>query len=269
MELIHYLHALLLGIVEGFTEFIPVSSTGHLILITDIIGFEGPPGKVFEVAIQLGAIFAICWLYREKLIEVTLKFGKDTQATRFVIHLVIAFLPAAVIGVLFHSIIKAVLFSPLVVSIALIVGGIIIIIIEKSRPTVKFTNIDALSPVTAFMVGVCQCLAMIPGVSRSGATIMGGLLLGLDRKTATEFSFFLAIPTMFGATVYDLYKNADMLTSSSYQLIAVGFISAFLAALLVVKSVINFIGRHGFIPFAYYRIVLGIIMLAFLLFRVN
>lgn len=268
MDTTTYLHALLLGVVEGLTEFIPVSSTGHLILITDIIGFEGPPGKVFEVAIQLGAIFAICWLYRDKLIDSATKFGRDSVATRFVFNVAIAFIPAAVLGAIFHKTIKLILFSPFVVSVSLIIGGFIIILIERSKLKVKFESVDSLSRTTSLLIGFFQSIAMIPGVSRSGATIMGAMLLGVDRKAATEFSFFLAIPTMFGATVYDIYKNYDLLNADSFSLIAVGFMSAFISALIVVKHVINFVANHGFIPFAYYRIILGSSML-FLLYNVS
>ncbi|MCB1972568.1 MAG: undecaprenyl-diphosphate phosphatase [Geminicoccaceae bacterium] len=264
MDLTQYFEASLLGLIEGLTEFIPVSSTGHLILLINILGFEGPPGKVFEVVIQLGAIFAVCWAYRERLIHVALRMFSDPSAFAFVRNIVLAFLPAAVLGVLLHGFIKSVLFNPWVVSVALIVGGILIIVIERRVHQPKPTTIETMSPLLAIKVGLCQTLAMIPGVSRSGATIMGGLLLGLERKVATEFSFFLAIPTMLGATVYDLYKNRDVLSFDDAGLIAVGFVIAFLAALAVVRSVIAFISKHGFVPFAWYRIALGIVMLVLL-----
>ena len=258
------LGALLLGLIEGLTEFIPVSSTGHLILIVNIIGFEGPPGKVFEIVIQLGAILAVCWVYRERLLNVAFSLFSDPKSFAFARNIVLAFLPAAVLGVMFHSFIKSVLFDPWVVSVALIVGGILIIIIERSRLEAKPITIETMSPLLAIKVGFCQALAMIPGVSRSGATIMGGLLLGLERRVATEFSFFLAIPTMLGATVYDLYKNRDVLSFDDVGVIALGFITAFLAALLVVRTVIAFISKHGFVPFAWYRIALGALMLVLL-----
>ncbi|MEZ5825363.1 MAG: undecaprenyl-diphosphate phosphatase [Geminicoccaceae bacterium] len=258
------LGAVLLGLVEGLTEFIPVSSTGHLILLVNIIGFEGPPGKVFEIVIQLGAILAVCWVYRERLIHVALNMFSEPGSFAFARNIVLAFLPAAILGVMFHSFIKSVLFNPWVVSVALIVGGIIIIIIERSQLEAKPITIETMSPMMAIKVGFCQALAMIPGTSRSGATIMGGLLLGLERKVATEFSFFLAIPTMLGATVYDLYKNRDVLNFDDVSVIALGFVMAFLAALLVVRTVIAFISRHGFIPFAWYRIALGALMLVLL-----
>ena len=267
MDIITILQAALLGVVEGLTEFIPVSSTGHLILLIDILGFNAPPGKVFEIVIQLGAIFAVCFLYREKVISAiigTLSGNKTEQ--RFAINIILAFLPAAIIGVLLHGFIKQVLFSPVVVSISLIVGGFIILLVENKRPRAVYRNLDSIKPTTALAVGFAQCLAMIPGTSRSGATIMGSLMLGLDRKTATEFSFFLAIPTMLGATVYDIYKNYEMLSLDSAGIIAVGFISAFFAALFVVKSVIAFISANGFVPFAYYRIAIGSVMLVLLTF---
>ncbi|PIR37121.1 MAG: undecaprenyl-diphosphatase [Alphaproteobacteria bacterium CG11_big_fil_rev_8_21_14_0_20_39_49] len=256
--------ALLLGIVEGLTEFIPVSSTGHLILLIDILKFKGPEGRVFEIVIQLGAILAVCWLYRKKLIRVLIGLPKEKEAQKFAFNITLAFLPAAVLGVMFHSFIKEVLFSPTVVSVSLIVGGILILIIEKTAPKPKYDSIEKISFKTALMIGFAQALAMIPGTSRSGATIMGSLLLKVERKTATEFSFFLAIPTMLGATVYDLYKNSDILSFDNLAIIAIGFFAAFFAALLVVRTVINFISTHGFKPFAYYRIVLGTIMLILL-----
>jgi undecaprenyl-diphosphatase len=267
MDVATLLGAIFLGVVEGLTEFIPVSSTGHLILLVDLIGFQGPPGKVFEIVIQLGAIFAVCWAYRAKLIGVAAGVFSDPDDFRFVRNLVLAFLPAAVIGVFAHGFIKQVLFSPYVVAVALIVGGIVILVIERNLPLARHHSVEKFSPRLAILIGLCQAVAMIPGVSRSGATIMGALLLKVDRKTATEFSFFLAIPTMLGATVYDIYKNWPLLTNDSAAVIAVGFVSAFLCALLVVRSVIAFITRHGFVPFAWYRIGLGIVMLAILTAR--
>lgn len=260
-DLYTYLTALLLGIVEGLTEFLPVSSTGHLILLIDLLKFQGPPGKVFEIVIQLGAILAICWLYRVKLWQTASGLFSDTTAQRFATLLIVAFLPSMVLGVLLHGYIKAVLFSPLVVSIMLVVGGVLIIIIERLPLKPRYHDLDTLPIKRAFYVGCAQTLAMVPGTSRSGATIMGALLFGLDRKAATEFSFFLAIPTMLAATVYDVYKNADVLAADNLQIVAVGFMAAFFSALFVVKHAIAFISTHGFIPFAYYRIVVGSVML--------
>jgi len=267
MDIATLLQALLLGIVEGLTEFIPVSSTGHLILLIDLLGFRGPPGKVFEIVIQLGAILAVCWVYRWRLIEAVLGLAVDPEDRLFARNILLGFLPAMVIGVLAHGFIKEVLFSPWVVSAALIIGGLIILVIERLPLAARHETIEALPVRTALGVGLCQAVAMIPGVSRSGATIMGGLLLGIDRRTATEFSFFLAIPTMLAATVYDTYKNWSLLTLDGAGVIAVGFVAAFLAAMLVVRAAIAFISRHGFAPFAWYRIALGAIMLAVLALR--
>jgi undecaprenyl-diphosphatase len=256
-----------MGIIEGLTEFLPVSSTGHLILLDELIGFQGPPGHVFEIVIQLGAILAICVLYFQRLWRVVVGLPSDPGAQRFAMAVILAFLPAAVIGVILHDFIKSVLFSPIVVCVALIVGGFAILIIERMRPVPRVQAIEKFTPRLSLEIGLMQCLAMIPGVSRSGATILGALLLGVERKTAAEFSFFLAIPTMFGATVYDLYKNRADLTMNGSLLIAIGFVAAFFSALLVVKWFVDFVGRHGFSPFAWYRIVVGTIGLAALLIR--
>jgi undecaprenyl-diphosphatase len=256
--------AILLGLVEGLTEFLPVSSTGHLILLVDILQFSGPPGKVFEIVIQLGAILAICWLYRAMLWRTALHLHDRPESRRFVFNLFIAFLPAAVLGVAFHGFIKQVLFSPLVVSVMLILGGIAILLIERFKPAPKTGNVEEMDWKLALKIGFCQALAMIPGTSRSGATIMGGMLFGLERKAATEFSFFLAIPTMLAATVYDLYKNWSLLTPDGWEIIAIGFATAFICALLIVKWLVNFVSRHGYVPFAWYRIALGSLMLALL-----
>ncbi|MCW3475609.1 undecaprenyl-diphosphate phosphatase [Limobrevibacterium gyesilva] len=262
-----WLEAALLGIVEGLTEFIPVSSTGHMILIGDLIGFDGPPGRVFEVAIQLGAILAVCVAYARTLLRVVVTAPTDPAVRRFILAILLAFLPAAVIGAFAHGFIKSVLFSPWVVAVSLILGGIAILAIERTRPTPRHTSIATFTPRLALGIGLCQCLAMVPGVSRSGATIMGALVLGVERRTAAEFSFFLAIPTMFGATAYDLYKNRDTLTLDGAGLIAIGFVLAFVAALLVVRSLVAYVGRHGFAPFACYRIIVGTVMLALLAWR--
>jgi undecaprenyl-diphosphatase len=258
---------ILLGLVEGLTEFLPVSSTGHLILVDDLLGFKGPPGQVFEIVIQLGAILAVCVLYFRKLLAVLLGAPRDPVARRFILNLLWAFLPAAVIGALAHDFIKSVLFSPWVVSVSLIVGGIAILVIERVRPQPIYDDVDTLPPWVAFKIGCAQVLAMIPGVSRAGATIMGALLLRVERRTATEFSFFLAIPTMFGATVYDLYKNRGELSADDLTVIAIGSVVAFLSALVVVRVLIGFISRHGFTPFAWYRLLVGALMLGLLIAR--
>lgn len=259
--------AALLGLVEGLTEFIPVSSTGHLILLVDLLGFEGPPGKVFEVVIQLGAILAICVLYFRRLLGVLLAAPKSADARRFIAAILIGFLPAALIGYLAHGFIKSVLFSPWVVAVTLVLGGLAILVIERNLPDSRHHKIEEFSPLLAIKIGLCQCLAMIPGMSRSGATIMGALLLRVDRKAATEFSFFLAIPTMMGATVLDLYKNWSAIGQTGSTIIAVGFVVAFIAALAVVKTLVGFVSRHGFAPFGWYRIVLGALMLGVLIAR--
>jgi len=267
MDLSTALQAALLGLLEGLTEFIPVSSTGHLLLAIDLIGFRGPPGKVFEIAIQLGAILAVCWLYRERLFGGLFRLTSDTGVQRFYGNLFFGVAPALVIGALAHDFIKTVLFSPWVVSIALIVGGIAIIAIERMKPAPAVHAVDDIRFRLALKIGLCQTVAMIPGVSRSGATILGGVLLGLDRRVATEFSFHLAVPTMAAATAYDLFKNRAALDGAGSLVIAIGFLTAFLAALVVVRAVVGFVARHGFVPFAWYRIAVGSAMLAILLLR--
>jgi undecaprenyl-diphosphatase len=253
--------AILLGIVEGLTEFLPISSTGHLILADRLLGLEGPESKLFDIVIQLGAILAVCWVYRERLFHAVVGLASEPPAQRFVANIVIAFLPAAIAGVLLYRIIKDVLFSPWVVAISLIVGGFLILLIERIRPRPRVHQVENMSLATALGIGCCQILAMIPGVSRAGATIMGAMMLRVDRPAATEFSFFLAIPTMLGAAVYDLYKNRAILSFDNGLVIAVGFVVAFLAALFVVRRLVDFVSRHGFGVFAWYRIIVGTIAL--------
>lgn len=267
MDLITYLQAAFLGLVEGLTEFLPVSSTGHLILLIDLLGFRGPPGKMFEIVIQLGAILAVVWIYRVKIFTVVRGVFHEPAAQKFTINLMLAFLPAMVIGVFAYSFIKSVLFSPWVVSIALIVGGIAILIIERVQKVARYETPEEIPWPRALAIGFFQCIAMIPGVSRSGATIMGALLVGVERRAAAEFSFLLAIPTMLAATAYDLYKNRDVLTTDNLAIIAVGFLTAFLVAFAVVRTVLGFISKHGYTPFAIYRIVIGVVMLAVLTLR--
>lgn len=259
------LEALLLGIVEGLTEFLPVSSTGHLILVGDLLGFEGPPGRVFEVAIQLGAILAVVCVYFHKLWNVFVRLPVDAAARRFAIAVFLGFLPSAIVGATIHGFIKSVLFNPIIVCIALILGGFAIIAVENLVHSERWRRVEDFPASLSLRIGLFQCMALIPGVSRSGATILGSLLMGVERRTAAEFSFFVAIPTMLGATVYDLYKNHASLSFDGGALIAIGFIAAFIAALLVVRSVLDFISRYGFKPFAYYRIVLGAVMLGWFL----
>jgi len=264
MPVTDYLSAGLLGIVEGLTEFLPVSSTGHLILADALLGFEGPASKLFDIVIQLGAILAVCWVYRERLVDAAFGLTSDRTAQRFVANVVVAFLPAAVVGVLAHRLIKEVLFSPWVVAASLIIGGVLILVVERVRPAPRIENVDDMRMRTALGIGCCQILAMIPGVSRAGATIMGGLMLGVDRPAATQFSFFLAVPTMFGAAVYDLYKNRAIVSVDNATMITIGFVVAFICALFVVRTLVGFVSRHGFGVFAWYRIALGGLALALL-----
>lgn len=263
MDPVLFFKAILMGLVEGLTEFLPVSSTGHLIIVGELIGFlDQPLRSVFQVAIQLGAILAVCWLYREKLARVTVGVVQgDAASWRFASNLLIAFLPAMVLGLLFYKIIKGVLFFPVPVAIALIVGGFVILWAEKRAHRVRVHDVDDMTWRDALLVGCCQCLALIPGTSRSGATIIGGLFVGLSRKAATEFSFFLAIPTMVAATVYDVYKHRDLFHADDVAILATGFLAAFVAAFLTVKALVAFVARHDFTPFAWYRIVFGLLVL--------
>jgi len=261
MDLALLLKALILGVVEGLTEFLPVSSTGHLILFGDLLDFTGERAKVFTIAIQLGAILAVCWEYRGKVIEVVRGIGTSPAANRFVINLMIAFLPAAILGLLFIKTIKSYLFHPVPVATALIVGGLLILWAERREHVVEVEQVDDMDWKHALKVGLAQCLALIPGTSRSGATIIGGLFFGLSRKAAAEFSFFLAIPTMFAATFYDLYKNRELLDWNDLTLIAAGFAAAFFSALLAVRGLLRFVSNHDFTVFAWYRIVFGIVIL--------
>ena len=266
MDLALLLKTIAIGIVEGLTEFLPVSSTGHIILAEEILHFEGPPGKVFEIVIQLGAILAVCVLFWPKLWSTaTGLVRRDRTALRFTGAVLAAFLPAAIIGVFAYKYIKTVLFSPMVVAVSLIVGGIAILLIERYAQRPRIKSIDDIDLKTAFFIGLAQCVSMIPGVSRAGATIMGARAFRVDRATATEFSFFLAIPTMLGASVYDLYKNWKTLDWSGSTIIAVGFVVSFISAALVVKPFLRFVSRHGFGVFAWYRIAVGTLALVLLL----
>ncbi|MBS0496215.1 MAG: undecaprenyl-diphosphate phosphatase [Proteobacteria bacterium] len=261
MDLALLLKALILGVVEGLTEFLPVSSTGHLILIGDLLDFTGERAKVFTIAIQLGAILAVCWEYRAKVIEVVRGIGANPAANRFVVNLMIAFLPAAILGLLFIKTIKSYLFHPVPVATALIVGGLLILWAERREHVIEVEQVDDMDWKHALKVGLAQCLALIPGTSRSGATIIGGLFFGLSRKAAAEFSFFLAIPTMFAATFYDLFKNRELLDWNDLTLIAAGFAAAFFSALVAVRALLRFVSNHDFTVFAWYRIIFGIVIL--------
>ncbi len=256
--------ALLLGTVEGLTEFLPVSSTGHLILLGHWLDFQGPPGKSFEIAIQLGAILALCVVYRQRLLTVALNALSDQRSRYFLRNILLGFLPAVIIGVLAYRQIHLLLDSPLVVALALIIGGLFLLALERLIKRSRIHAVEEFSPSSSVKIGIFQCLAMIPGVSRSGATIMGALLVGADRKTAAEFSFFLAIPTMLGATLYTIYKNWSVLNLDNAGLIVIGFITAFVVALFVVRGAIALILRYGFTPFAWYRIFFGGVMLLLL-----
>jgi len=259
--------AVLLGIVEGLTEFLPVSSTGHLILFDELLGFEGPPGHVFEIVIQLGAILAICWLYRARLFAATRGVLSDPVQFRFARNLALAVAPALAAGAVFAGKIKEYLFDPWVVAAMLVVGGVAILWIERHVPPARHREVEDFPPGLAFKIGLCQVLSMVPGVSRAGATIMGALLLGVERRAATEFSFFLAIPTMVAATSYDLFKNRALLDGGNALVIAIGFVVAFVSALAVVRWFVGFVSRHDFTPFAWYRIAVGAVMLALLALR--
>ena len=261
MDLVLLFKALILGIVEGLTEFLPVSSTGHLILVGDLLDFNSDREKVFMIAIQLGAILAVCWEYRQKITDVVVGIGSDKSAQRFVLNLLIAFMPAAILGLLFIDVIKQYLFNPLSVATALVIGGIVILWAERRDHQIEVEQVDDMDWKHALKVGCAQCLALIPGTSRSGATIIGGLLFGLSRKAAAEFSFFLAIPIMFAATFYDVYKNRAILEFNDIGMFAVGFIVAFFSALIAVRGLIRFISNHDFTVFAYYRIIFGCIIL--------
>ncbi|MGA2090735.1 MAG: undecaprenyl-diphosphate phosphatase [Endomicrobiales bacterium] len=255
------LNALILGIVEGLTEFLPISSTGHLILVGHWLSFEGAVAKLFEIFIQLGAILAVVWVYRMRILGLIKGIRSDQHSRQLAINLFIAFMPSAAVGLCVHHYIERYLFSPFTVAIAMLGGGIAIYAIENMRHRNVFTTSDAIPFKAAFWVGIAQVLSLFPGVSRSGSTIMGGLLSGMDRSTSTEFSFFLAIPTMFAATLFDLATSHAMLTWSDARLLAIGFIAAFISGLLVVKWLIRFVATHDFKPFAYYRIIVGIILL--------
>jgi undecaprenyl-diphosphatase len=267
MDLVTFLQAAFLGVIEGITEFLPISSTGHLILVEDLLGFEGPPGKTFEIVIQLGAILSVCWLFRERLIDVARKIFRSSRAQHYTRNILLAFIPSTIVGALAYKTIKTALFNPWVVSFALIVGGIAILIIERMVKNPKYTVIEDVPAVRALGVGLFQCISMIPGTSRAAATILGALMVGMTRQAAAEFSFILAIPTMFAASAYDLYKNRDTLSVDGLGVIAVGFVVAFIVALIVVRWMIGFISKHGFAPFAYYRIVLGMVMIGILTMR--
>jgi undecaprenyl-diphosphatase len=262
MELLLLIKALILGVVEGLTEFLPVSSTGHLIIVGHLLNFNDEKGKVFEIVIQLGAILGVVWDYRLRVGRMITGIG-NRHEQRFILNLLIAFLPAAVVGLLLHDKITTYLFNPLTVAGALIVGGILILVIERLPLRVRVNSMEDLVPLDALKIGIAQTFSLFPGVSRAGATIMGGLLTGLSRTAATEFSFLLAMPIMFAATFYELFKNYELLYAADIPLFAVGFIMSFVTALVVVKAFLKFVSRHDFTAFALYRIVFGLMVLAY------
>ena len=257
--------ALILGIVEGLTEFLPVSSTGHLIVAGSLLDYTGDQAKVFEIVIQAGAILAVCWEFRAKLLAVLTGLGRDPAARRFVVNLAIAFLPAAILGLTFSKMIKASLFAPVPVALAFVIGALIILWAERRQrtlpATVRIDDVDAMHWTDALKVGFAQALALIPGTSRSGATIIGGMLFGLSRKAATEFSFYLAIPTLFAACGYEMVKNRHLLASADLPAFGVGFAAAFVSAFLCVRWLLRYIAHHDFVPFAWYRIAFGAVIL--------
>jgi len=255
------INAIILGIVEGLTEFLPVSSTGHLILAGQLLGFNDDKGKVFEIAIQFAAILAVVWEYRARLAHTLTNITSEPVSQRLAINLIVAFMPAAILGFLFLKQIKAHLFNPFVVASAFIIGGLLILWAERRQHVIHAESVDDMNWRDALKVGFAQALSMIPGTSRSGATIIGGLFFGLSRRAATEFSFFLAIPTMFAATLYDVYKHRDLFSVDDIALFAVGGTVSFISAFLAVRGLIRFISRHDFTVFAWYRIAFGIIVL--------
>ena len=262
MDPLLLLKALTLGIVEGLTEFLPVSSTGHLILVGDLLDFNDEKGKMFEVVIQFGAILAVCWEYRARLgaVAAGLQAGKE-DARRFVLNLLIAFMPAAVLGLLFASKIKLYLFKPVPVALAFIVGGLLILWAERRKHVIRIQEVDEMTWRDALKIGLAQSLALIPGTLRSGATIIGGLFFGLSRQAATEFSFFLAIPTLFAASAYELTKYRHLLNADDLGMFAVGGIASFVSAFIAVRGLLRYISRHDFSAFAWYRIGFGVIVL--------
>jgi undecaprenyl-diphosphatase len=263
VDVVLLIKAAIMGVVEGLTEFLPVSSTGHLILTGALLHFDDDKAKVFDIAIQTGAILAVIIVYWQKIQATLVGLGSQRQAQRFALNVVIGFLPAAIIGLLAYKAIKAHLFTPGVVAGAFIVGALIILWVEKTQPVkVRIESVDDMSPLDALKVGFAQCFGMIPGTSRSGATIIGGMLFGLSRKAATEFSFFLAIPTLVGAGAYSLYKERALLSMTDLPLFAVGFVLSFISAWMCVRWLLRYISTHSFTPFAWYRIAFGIIVLA-------
>lgn len=262
MDLWIAMQSLILGVVEGITEFLPISSTGHQIIVADLIEFSGERAMAFNIIIQLGAILAVVWEFRRKIIEVVVGLPRVSKAQRFTANLVIAVLPAVILGVSFADLIHQYLFNPITVAAALIVGGVVMLWAERREHVIHAESVDDMSWKDALKVGCAQCLAMIPGTSRSGATIIGGLLFGMSRKAATEFSFFLAMPTMVGAAVYSGYKYRELFRPVDLPVFAIGFVTSFIFAMIAVRALLKFIGNHSYAVFAWYRIGFGLLILA-------
>ncbi|RRV10791.1 undecaprenyl-diphosphate phosphatase [Pseudomonas sp. v388] len=262
MDLWTAAQALILGVVEGLTEFLPISSTGHQIIVADLIDFGGERAMAFNIIIQLGAILAVVWEFRRRIFDVVVGLPKEQPAQRFTANLLIAFLPAVVLGVLFADLIHHYLFNPITVAVALVVGGVVMLWAERRQHVISVQTVDDMRWSDALKVGLVQCLAMIPGTSRSGSTIIGGLLFGLSRKAATEFSFFLAMPTMVGAAVYSGYKYRELFRPDDFMVFAVGFVVSFIFAMIAVRGLLRFIATHSYAVFAWYRIGFGLLILA-------
>ncbi len=272
MDIVVLIKAAVMGVVEGLTEFLPISSTGHLILAGALLGMDDDKAKVFDIAIQTGAIFAVIIVYWQKIFSTVMALPTQIEARRFALNVIIAFVPAVVLGLLFGKFIKAHLFTPVVVASTFIIGGFIILWAEgwgRPKPEgeeegaapARIESVEAMSPLDALKVGLVQCLAMIPGTSRSGATIIGGMLLGLSRKAATDFSFYLAIPTLIGAGAYSLYKERELLSWADAPMFAVGLVFSFISAWICVRWLLRYIATHSFVPFAFYRIAFGVVVL--------
>ena len=265
MDTVLLIKVIIMGIVEGLTEFLPISSTGHLILAGSLLNFTGEKVKVFEIVIQAGAMLAVCWEYRRRIIDVIRNFSSDVAARRFVANLLVAFLPAVILGLMFGKFIKAHLFAPVPVALAFIIGAFVILIVERrnrfNEDSLRIHSVDEMTMLDAFKVGCAQCFALIPGTSRSGASIIGGMAFGLSRQAATEFSFFLAIPTLFGATIYSLYKERALLSVADLPMFGVGALAAFISAFFCVRWLLRYISTHDFMIFVWYRIVFGVLIL--------
>ncbi len=262
MDTLFLIKAAVMGVVEGLTEFLPISSTGHLILAGSLLGFTGEKSKVFEIAIQTGAIFAVILVYAQRIRDTIAGLGSDQRSQRFALNVLIAFFPAVVLGLLLGKAIKAHLFTPWVVATTFIIGAFVILWAERRTVKPRINSVDEMSPLDALKVGLVQCLALVPGTSRSGATIIGGMLLGLSRHAATEFSFFLAIPTLIGAGAYSLYKERALLSMADAPMFGIGLVFSFLSAWVCVRWLLRYVATHNFVPFAWYRIVFGVIVLA-------